>query len=245
MASWWLMMLLGCPADVYSEGTNDGDCADEIDNDNDGFTDCDDERGCAEDPACDPTSPHTQDTDTGEPTTEPVDTAPPVTDSSEPPATAPFPSGDEPYDGMTNLQAVSVVCSSSQRWEVFAQTIGWADYAIFNMWRTHGDPWNEEHRLDSIGAGADQWWEQLEVGLADGGPYASGSSTALECGVHDVAPIMTYSVRVYDETGALSDCWVWATDPDGLDAFFSYDDLPDVNTISNRWELAGCLFDDW
>jgi hypothetical protein len=84
-----------------------------------------------------------------------------------------------------------------------------------NVWRTDGEPWDEQHPLPILSEGQDSVWQAYYALLTHQAPqdaWVPGSSTALDCQL-DTGKA-TFAVRVFDTSGALRSCAVWGHDPD-------------------------------
>jgi len=85
-------------------------------------------------------------------------------------------------------------------------------------------------------------WDMLERSLADESTvrdFTPDRNTVFSCGVHDVDPVMTFMFRVYDQTSTLADCWIFATDPSGVNDVKS-GGAPYYNWVTDPEDIAGC-----
>ncbi len=169
-------------------------------------------------------------TSTGDSTTT---TTAPTTTTTDPGATT--------FTGPTTITSVNVSCDGTT-WNWDSTTEGWTDGIsnLGNAWETGSSPgWNDEHTLPAIDFDPLKYWEVQQRSLASGAASPEMDvSTLFACGVHDVDPTMTFSVRVYDEAGALADCWVWGEDVAGV---IDGSNRPNLNgDPTSPYELAGC-----
>ena len=124
---------------------------------------------------------------------------------------------------ITDIQLPS--CEGST-WVYAATTQGWTNGAnIVNAWETGNDNgWNDEHPLLSDSFEEDGSADYLKTSLSSGAAVESwvgGTSTVFSCGTHDVDPVMTYAVRVYDLDGNFTECAIFATDSGGVDDVYA------------------------
>ena len=75
----------------------------------------------------------------------------------------------------------------------------------------------------------------------------NGGRTQLTCGVHDTLPYATYAIRVYDETGNISDCALFSTEinPNGAIAQSVSGDRENSWPVSNPEQLNTVECDTW
>ncbi len=155
---------------------------------------------------------------------------------------------------VTSAASGCVTAGSGMDWVLDGGTAGWTGPAsIFNSWETGNvNGWNEEHTLISIAFAPDGTTDTLQrtltaLGDTDGDGYSNGSygmdaSTLFSCGVHDVDPVMTYALRVYDIDGNFADCGIWTTDD--ASAVGDVQASPSagwINPVSTDFELANCV----
>jgi hypothetical protein len=123
------------------------------------------------------------------------------------------------------------------------QTVGWTGSGRFNLWETgNASGWDEEHPISSVDYDPNMWWDFLQVTLPSNiapTDFVPGENTVFDCGVHDIDPVMTWMARVTDTTGVDADCWLQATDPNGIAALQSGDG-PTNNPMSNPEDIASC-----
>lgn len=161
-----------------------------------------------------------------------------ATTTDDPPTTT-----TTPYDGPTLIDVAGFSCPDGDTWAINVDTIGWTTNGVANMWETgnlYG--WDEEHTVPSVSFDPNMWWDKLERTLADESEvsaFTPDSNTVFTCGVHDADPVMTYMVRVYDQSDALADCWIFSTDPDGITTVQG-GGQPTNNTVSDDGDIAGC-----
>jgi hypothetical protein len=118
---------------------------------------------------------------------------------------------------LQNIQAPG--CAGTDMWSFGATTSATGGGAhLVNAWVSpQSGGFNEEHALPSIGPGPDGT-DSLQTLLFPGVPEAdivANERTSFACGVHDVEPIMTYAVRIYDADGTLADCGIFSNRADG------------------------------
>jgi hypothetical protein len=134
-----------------------------------------------------------------------------------------------------------VDCSTPTQWVYRAHTIGWTDSTnLVNAWETgNAMGWNDEHELPSVAFGANNTWDELERQLADQaslGTFAPDSNTLFTCGIHDVDPVMTFAIRVYDFDANYSDCAIFSSDVFGINEVFS-GGAPTYNPVTDAAEV--------
>ena len=130
------------------------------------------------------------------------------------------------YDGPTTMDSIEVPgCNKAgTAWVYQASTAGWTGgHNIVNAWETGAlDGWNEEHTLPSDTFGPLNSFDILKLSLAPGATEANFTvdfNTAFECGIHDVQPVMTYAIRVYNLNENYVDCAIFSTHgQEGIDA---------------------------
>ncbi len=211
---------IGCGADdtelEYVEGVFVGDCGDGVDNDGDGFLDCDDQ-DCLDKDDC---AGLTTGTGTGTPT---------GTGTGSQTGTG---TGAVPWTGSTVVDDfIPPGCIDAVTWRYSVDTLGWASTSYINAFET-GQPyvafrWNEENTLHSVGAEPYNQADHLGIDLIAGADYSTfipGVSTRYRCGYHDNPAIAasTYVVRLRDADNNFSDCAF------GLDALAPADAMSSV-----------------
>jgi hypothetical protein len=145
-----------------------------------------------------------------------------------------------------------VTAGSGMNWQIDGETMGWTGGSTYNSWETGNvNGWNEEHSLLSIAYAPDQSSDTLQrtltaLGDTDGDGYSDGEyvedvSTLFSCGVHDVDPVMTYAIRVYDLSGNFADCGIWATDSGGVAEVLADPSGGWFNPVSAATEIADCV----
>lgn len=110
-----------------------------------------------------------------------------------------------------------------------------------DIWEAaEGEGFNEAHvfSVEATTTGA-----ELSVRLRDGAApaqYQPGSKTTYDCGVTDVGNLLTYAVRVYDDTGNLADCALFSTstDPNAAIAAVYQSELPEPNPVAQRSQIS-------
>lgn len=103
---------------------------------------------------------------------------------------------------------------SDYEWEFKADVAGCAQTALLNIWRTEGEPWDEQHELSLLAEGPDSVWQAwygLLTHQAPEGSWVPGASTVFDCQL-DTGKV-TFAVRLLDSTGAMRSCAVWGHDP--------------------------------
>ena len=153
------------------------------------------------------------------------------------------------YTGPTALdEIVSPGCDDAgDLWIYEAATRGWTNgQNLINAWETGVDGgWNEEHDLPTTVFGPANTRDDLGRELAPGAAEAHltrNFNTAFHCGVHDVQPIMTYAIRVYDLRGTFADCAIFSTHgQEGIDMLLS-GRAPSRNPVTRAAEInsKGC-----
>jgi len=154
------------------------------------------------------------------------------------------------YTGPTLIDMVSYPgCADDTTWVYGAETVGWTDgNNIVNAWETgNAMGWNEEHSLPSVEFGANNTWDRLEQSVTDEAAvadYAPDTNTVFACGTHDVDPVMTYAIRVYDFDGNYADCAIFATDTAGIDAVYD-GSAPNLNPVTAMTEVDAANCTEW
>lgn len=145
------------------------------------------------------------------------------------------------------LDYVELPSCAGNTWSYYAETAGWTNGAnLVNAWDSANEGgWNEEHTLLSVGFEEDGSRDYLQTDLEAGTSVASFQqdvNTVFACGVHDVDPVMTYVIRVYDLDGNMAECGAFATDPAGAGSVLS-GAADTLNPITAPGEVseANCL----
>ena len=163
-------------------------------------------------------------------------------DTAAEPGPGPTTPTNEAYTGPTLIEAAGFSCTDSNM-ILMTETIGWTGSGTFNLWETgNAMGWDEEHPIASVDYDPNMWWDHLETTLASSAAVAdfvAGTNTVFQCGVHDIDPVMTAMTRVTDTTGALADCWLFGSDPDGV-AVVQGGGGPAYNTVSNPGDIDTC-----
>ncbi len=234
------VIAFGCTeANHRNEGDDPGECADGADNDRDGDYDCDDSE-CAGSPDCRSLKP-TADTDTVT-----VNTTTTTTTSSTTTTTT-----TQTGSGAAEIDMLLYPTCSGGDWSYYAETLGWTNGDnLVNAWETgNQNGWNEEHGLPSVDFAPDGSWDALEQVLWSGASVADftpDTNTVFMCGIHDIDPVMTFAIRVYDIDGNFSDCAIFSSDinNDGVQDVYS-GQAPSHNPVSQASEVSAANCIEW
>ena len=241
----FVWLLGGCGEEQTVEGYESWECYDGVDNDGNGLADCQD-YGCSAAVPCMKVPEaemtgwtHETGLTGGWGTDETGVTGAAGTDETDSdPGTGGTTASERPA-----LTQADVACEGDHSWVLTAQTAGLTSGGIVNMWETKGEfGWDEEHTIADVYTSPFGLTQDLERRLESGAPWESFApdlNTVFNCGIHDDGDVMTYMFRVYDTAGALADCWLFSTHPEGVDEVLS-GEAPSNNPMTDPGDLEGC-----
>jgi hypothetical protein len=135
---------------------------------------------------------------------------------------------EDVYDGPISITMVDVTCDGADNVRFSAETEGWtAGGDVFAIDTRNVNPFSEEHSLEVYEHDECGFWDRLER-IVTTTPYPAPNpvepgyeadvSSLFSCSDHYEAgqPVMTYAFFVYDDAGALADCYVAGHDAAGL-----------------------------
>lgn len=135
------------------------------------------------------------------------------------------------------VQTIDYGCEADQAsWLFNATTDGWIGSAVLGIYESgHPSAWEEEHDMEIVDSAPNGSWDLLETGplthAMEPEMWEPNVSTVLSCTDTTVDP--SFSIRVWDHLGNLSDCVTWGAEPELIAVRFSTD--PEVSMI------GGCL----
>ncbi len=151
-------------------------------------------------------------------------------------------SEDRRYDGPVYVEDATAVCNPADTTlQVLTRTRGWAMLASVAIFRTEGDPTDEEHDVFQLAWDDDGWWNELGVGPLDAAAESTvrNHATRLRCAELDE---LTFAVRIYELDGSLVDCAAWGHDVSSVrSGTATYDSLTGSTDLSECFDLTGSL----
>ena len=131
------------------------------------------------------------------------------------------------------VSSVSLYCNAPGDW-VFASDLDLTSTrAVANIWNTGaGNDQGEEHLMVVVDTDPNGAWEAIEGVYREDAVYMPDLASGFRCEDIDV---LTYAIRVYDDTGQISDCALWGHDPAAV-----VGGLADYSEVSESGELLAC-----
>jgi len=172
--------------------------------------------------------------------TDPGDTDP----GDEDPGTDPTDEGTEdptqggmgpfvPHTSNVLVSSVSLYCNMPGDWVFSSDLDLTSTKALVNIWNTGaGNNLSEEHLMVVTDTDPNGAWEAIEGVYNEDAVYLPDIASSFGCEAMDD---LTYSIRVYDAAGDISDCALWGHDPSAI-----VGGLANYAEVSESGELLDC-----